>query len=123
MRVVKEQKNRAIFLLIALLAVSHIATTVNRNLQTERNDVSISIAPRSEHSEVLKIALAGDTHTRESTESLKSLHELIEEMLAADPIFVGDYTESPSAVKDMTKHREQIIDVLKKVTSKPPRLS
>ena len=122
MRLIKEQKNRAIVFLIALLAVSHIAMTIYRNLQTERNDVSISITSPGEHSEVFKIALAGDIHTRESADSLLSLRDLIEEMLAADPdilLFIGDYTESPPAVKDMNKHREQIIDTLKKATSKP----
>ena len=95
---------------------------VIKNLRTERNDVSVYVTPRSEHSEVLKIALAGDIHARDDPNSLESLRYLIEEMLAADPdilLFVGDYTESPHRVKDMTTHRAQIIDKFREIKSKP----
>ena len=96
-----------------MLITVYVLITVRTNLQTVRNDVTITVNSATPESLYLDVAVVGDIHVADNSHSLLLLSELIEEVISADPdlvLFVGDYTESPSAVEEMTRHRQTIID-------------
>ena len=92
------------------------------DLKTERNDIVISTGPPDGRSLNLNLAVVGDLHVEENLNSLVSLSDLLKEVTDADPdlvLFVGDYTESPSRVSNMSLHRQRIINAFKKMESIP----
>ena len=96
-----------------MMITIYVLITVRTNLQTVRNDVTITVNSATPESLYLDVAVVGDIHVADNSHSLLLLSELIEEVVSADPdlvLFVGDYTESPSAVEEMTRHRQTIID-------------
>ena len=93
-----------------------------QNLQTERNDVSISINDRDVKPVSLSIAVIGDTHLTERREALAAFRALLLEIKASKPdliIFVGDYITRPNRVDNISKHREAVINSLKLVDPIP----
>ena len=93
-----------------------------KNLQTERNDVSISINDRDVKPVSLSIAVIGDTHLTERREALAAFRALLLEIKASKPdliIFVGDYITRPNRVDNISKHREAVINSLKLVDPIP----
>ena len=94
---------------------------ISQNLQTERNDVSISINDPDVTPTSLSIAVIGDTHLREGPEPLTAFRELLLEIKAAEPdlvLLVGDYIFDPSS-EQLTIHRENIVNALKLVDPVP----
>ena len=75
--------------LVAILLLGAIGTyfiyTISQNLQTERNDVSISINDPDVAPTSLSIAVIGDTHLPEGSEPLAAFPELLLEVKAAKP--------------------------------------
>ena len=91
---------RKFFLLIMLIGAicAYFAIAIFQNLQTERNDVSITISDPDVASTSLSIAVIGDPHLPEGRESLAAFRELLLEVKAAEPdlvLFVGDYIADP----------------------------
>lgn len=107
-----------IFLLIAIF----VLVSLTENLQTIRNDVNITVDFATPMSIDLNVAVIGDIHASENPGSFADLRVLIEEVTASDPdlvVFVGDYTEHPSAVREMMLHRQNIIEALVPAASVP----
>ena len=94
---------------------------ISQNLQTERNDVSISIQDPDVAPTSLSLVVIGDTHLPEGREPLAKFHELLLEVKAAEPdlvLLVGDYIFDPSG-KQLSAHRENIINAMKLVDPIP----
>ena len=108
-------------ILALVVASTYLTLSISQNLQTQRNDVSISIQDSDVTPTSLSIAVIGDTHLPEGREPLAALRELLLEVKAAEPdliVFVGDYIFDPSS-EQLPIHRENIINVLKLVDPVP----
>ena len=112
-------------LLFSLLLLAAIGTyflyAVSQDLQTERNNVSISINDPDVEPTSLSIAVIGDTHLPEGLEPLAAFRELLLEVKAAQPdlvVFVGDYIDDPDG-DELSVHRENIINAFKLVDPVP----
>ena len=95
---------------------------ISQNLQTERNDVSISINDPDVTPTSLSIAVIGDTHLPEGSEPLATLRELLLEVKAAKPdlvVFGGDYIADPASIENIVEHRAAVIDAMKLVDPIP----
>ena len=81
------------------------------NLTPERNDVTIVVKDNSFENKIIKIAVVGDPHLPENKKALLSFAELMEDIKSAQPdlvVFVGDYTDNPSNISNMSQHRSKI---------------
>ena len=117
---------RKLPLLIILIAAAagYLFLTVFKHLQTERNDVSITISDPDVASTSLSIAVIGDPHLPEGREPLATFRELLLEVKAAEPdlvLFVGDYIQDPDG-EELSVHRENIIEAMKLVDPVPRAL-
>lgn len=100
---------------------AYLAYSISHNLQTQRNDVSISIQDPDVTPTSLSIAVIGDTHLPEGPEPLATFRELLLEVKAAKPdlvLLVGDYIFDPSG-DQLSAHREKIINAMKLVDPIP----
>src|SRR6056300_444895 len=94
---------------------------ISQNLQTQRNDVSISINDPDVTPTSLSIAVIGDIHLPEGREPLAAFRELLIEVKHASPdlvVFVGDYVSDPYS-DAFEEHREKIINLIKLVDPIP----
>lgn len=94
---------------------------ISQNLQTQRNDVSISINNPDVAPASLSVAVIGDTHLPEGPEPLAAFRELLLEVKAAKPdlvLLVGDYIFDPSG-DQLSAHRKNIIKAMKLVDPVP----
>ena len=83
--------------LVTVLLLGALGTyfiyAISQNLQTERNDLSISINDPDVAPTSLSIAVIGDTHLPEGREPLAAFHDLLVKVKAAEPyvvLLVGD---------------------------------
>ena len=111
--------------LVTVLLLGTIGTyfiyAISQNLQTERNDVSISINDPDVAPISLSVAVIGDTHLPEEREPLAAFHDLLLKVKAAEPdlvLLVGDYINDPKG-SELTAHRENIINAMKLVDPVP----
>ena len=113
---------RAIVTVLLLGAIGvYFIHVISQNLQTERNDLSISIEDTDVTPTSLSIAVIGDTHLREGPEPLAAFSELLLEVKAAKPdlvLLVGDYISDPSS-EGLPTHRENIINTMKLIDPVP----
>ena len=104
-----------LFTILLLGAIStYFIYSISQNLQTERNDVQISVQDPDVKPASLSIAVIGDTHLPEGPESLAAFRELLLEVKAASPdlvVFVGDYVSDPYG-GGLEDHREKIINLM-----------
>ncbi len=110
-----------IFLLLGAVS-AYFTYTVSQNLQTQRNDVSISIQDTDVTPILLSIAVIGDTHLPEGPKPLEAFRELLLEVKAAKPnlvVFVGDYIADPASIGNLGEHRRVVIDLMKLVDPTP----
>ena len=111
-----------VLLLLAVLAALYLFFSVSQSLQTERNDIDISIFDSQVKPTSFSIAVMGDVHLPEGQDYLVEFQSLLLEVKAAKPglvLFVGDYTDNPRDVEDMPKHRSNIIEALQLVDPIP----
>ena len=110
------------FIILLFGAISaHFIYAICQSLQTERNDVLISINDPDVAPTSLSIAVIGDTHLPEGPEPLAVFRELLLEVKAAEPdvvLFVGDYIAAPDG-EQLSTHREDIIKAMKLVDPVP----
>ena len=95
---------------------SYFLIAIYLNLQTERNDVSISLIDSEVRPTSLTIGVIGDVHLSEGLDPLNKFRALLLEVKAAKPdlvVFVGDYTANPRGIDNMPVHRVNIINALK----------
>ena len=116
-------KSRSFLFIILLLGAigAYFIYAISQNLQTERNDVSISINDPHVTPTSLSIAVIGDTHLPEGSEPLAAFRELLLEVKAAKPdlvLLVGDYIFDPKS-EQLSAHREKIINAMKLVDPIP----
>ncbi len=100
---------------------AYLIYAISQNLQTERNDVSISINDPDVMPTSLSIAVIGDTHLPEGPEPLAAFRELLVEVKASEPdlvLLVGDYIRDPDG-EQLAIHRENIIKAMKLVDPIP----
>jgi len=114
---------RKFFVTIIMLGAigAYFIYAISQNLQTERNDVSISINDPHVAPTSLSIAVIGDTHLPEGREPLAAFRELLLEVKAAKPdllLLVGDYIFDPKS-EQLSAHREEIINAMKLVDPVP----
>ena len=110
-----------LLIILIVAAAGYLLLTVFENLQTERNDVSITISDPDVASTSLSIAVIGDPHLPEGHEPLAAFRELLLEVKAAEPdlvLFVGDYIAEPDG-EQLSAHRENIIEAMKLVDPVP----
>ena len=101
---------------------SYFLIAIYLNLQTQRNDVSISLIDHDVRSTSLTIGVIGDVHLSEGLDQLNKFRALLLDVKAAKPdlvVFVGDYTANPSGIDNMPVHRVNIINALKLVNPIP----
>ena len=101
---------------------SYFLIAIYLNLQTQRNDVSISLIDHDVRSTSLTIGVIGDVHLSEGLDQLNKFRALLLDVKAAKPdlvVFVGDYTANPSGIDNMPDHRVNIINALKLVNPIP----
>lgn len=106
---------------IVSAAAFYFIFSVLQNLQTERNDVSISISDPEVELTSLSIAVIGDVHLPEGREPLAAFRELLVEVKAAEPdllLLVGDYIRDPDGAR-LSDHRKNIIEAIKLVDPIP----
>jgi predicted MPP superfamily phosphohydrolase len=111
-----------VLLLLVVLATLYLFFSVSQSLQTERNDVDISVFDSRVKPTSFSIAVIGDVHLPEGQDYLAAFRSILLEVKAAKPdlvVFVGDYTANPRDVEDMPKHRSNIIEALKLVDPIP----
>jgi len=109
-------------MLITCVVGAYFAYSISQNLQTQRNDVSISINDPDVAPTSLSIAVIGDTHLPEGREPLTAFRELLLEVRAAKPdlvVFVGDYIADPASIGNLGEHRAAVIDLMKLVDPIP----
>ena len=110
-------------IIILLCAIgAYFIYAISQNLQTERNDVSISINDPDVTPTSLSVAVIGDTHLPEGPEPLAAFRELLLEVKAAKPdlvVFVGDYIADPASIGNLGEHRAAVIDLMKLVDPIP----
>jgi len=109
-------------MLITCVVGAYAAYSTSQNLQTQRNDVSISINDPDVAPTSLSIAVIGDTHLPEGREPLAAFRELLLEVKAAKPdlvVFVGDYIADPASIGNLDEHRAAVIDAMKLVDPVP----
>lgn len=114
---------RKFFLTVLILGAigAYFIYAISQNLQTERNDVSISIKDPDLASTSFSIAVIGDTHLPEGPEPLAAFRALLFEVKASKPdivLFVGDYISDPNS-EQLSLHRENIINAMKMVDPVP----
>lgn len=100
---------------------AYFTYAISQNLQTQRNDVSISINDPDVPLTSLSIAVIGDTHLHEGPEPLAAFRELLLEVKAAKPdlvLLVGDYIFDPKS-EQLSAQREKIINAMKLVDPVP----
>ena len=110
----------AIIILLGAIG-AYFIYAISQNLQTERNDVSISIKDPNVTPTSLSIAVIGDPHVPEGPEPLAAFRELLLEVKAAKPdlvLLVGDYIFDPKS-EQLSVHREEIINAMKLVDPIP----
>jgi len=108
--------------LISFVVGIYFVYSISQNLQTQRNDVSISINDPNVTPTSLSIAVIGDTHLPEGREPLAAFRELLLEVKAAKPdlvVFVGDYIADPASIGNLGEHRAAVIDLMKLVDPVP----
>jgi predicted MPP superfamily phosphohydrolase len=108
--------------LISFVVGIYFVYSISQNLQTQRNDVSISINDPNVTPTSLSIAVIGDTHLPEDREPLAAFRELLLEVKAAKPdlvVFVGDYIADPASIGNLGEHRAAVIDLMKLVDPVP----
>jgi predicted MPP superfamily phosphohydrolase len=115
---------RKFFVAILLLGGigAYFIYAISQNLQTQRNDVLISIQDPDVTPTSLSIAVIGDTHLPEGREPLTTFRELLLEVKAAEPdlvVFVGDYIADPASIGNLDEHRAAVIDAMKLVDPVP----
>jgi uncharacterized protein len=122
LRVGKAKMRKFVATIIVLGAFgAYLAYSISHNLQTQRNDVSISIQDPDVTPTSLSIAVIGDTHLPEGLEPLAAFRELLLEVKAAQPdlvLLVGDYIFDPKS-KQLSAHREKIINAMRLVDPVP----
>lgn len=122
LRVGKAKMRKFVATIIVLGAFgAYLGYSISHNLQTQRNDVLISIQDPDVTPTSLSIAVIGDTHLPEGPEPLATFRELLLEVKAAKPdlvVFVGDYISDPSS-NNLDDHRRKIIDSMKLVDPMP----
>ena len=100
-------------IIILLCAIgAYFMYVISQNLQTQRNDVSISIKDPNVAPTSLSVAVIGDTHLPEGREPLAAFRELLLEVKAAKPdlvVFVGDYIADPASIGSLDEHRTVVI--------------
>jgi uncharacterized protein len=110
-------------LILGLISV-YLLMTINLNLRTERNDISITIRDSTITPTLIRVAVVGDTHVKEDLDALTRFRQLVLEVKDADPdliLFTGDYIESPRRISDIRIHRERIVKTIEQ-TNPIPRL-
>ena len=84
-----------VLLFLAVLSITYLLFAVSLSLQTERNDVDISVFDSQVKPTSFSIAVIGDVHLLEGQDYLAEFRSLLLEVKAAKPdlvVFVGDYT-------------------------------
>ena len=113
---------KLVFFLIVLAGLAvHLFYEISQSLETNRNDVSISMNDPDVEPASLSIAVVGDIHLLEGREPLNNFRELLLEVKAAKPaliVFVGDYIFNPNS-EQLSVHRENIINAMKLVDPVP----
>ena len=105
-----------VFFLLFLGLSSYLVLAVHKNLQPERNDVSISIKDPNVAPTLLVVAVIGDTHLSEGRKSLVAFRELLLKVGATKPdivLFVGDYIADPKSIENIEGHRKAVINSMK----------
>ena len=110
-----------LFLIVLVGLAVHLFYEISQSLETNRNDVSISMNEPDVEPASLSIAVVGDIHLPEGREPLNKLRKLLLEVKAAKPdliVFVGDYIFYPNS-EQLSVHRENIINAMKLVDPVP----
>ena len=110
-----------LFLIVLVGLAVHLFYEISQSLETNRNDVSISMNEPDVEPASLSIAVVGDIHLPEGREPLNKLRKLLLEVKAAKPdliVFVGDYIFNPNS-EQLSVHRENIINAMKLVDPVP----
>ena len=113
---------KTILLISCGVICSYFLVSVYLSLQTKRNDVSILVAGPKIKSAMLTVAVIGDLHLSENSDSLSEFRSLIAQVKQANPdliVFVGDYIKNPRDIVDITTHRQKVIDVIKLIDPIP----
>ena len=111
-----------VLLFLAVLSITYLLFAVSLSLQTERNDVDISVFDSQVKPTSFSIAVIGDVHLLEGQDYLAEFRSLLLEVKAAKPdlvVFVGDYTANPRDIQNMPYHRKNIIEALKLIDPIP----
>ena len=111
-----------VFWFLTVILVTYFFIAVSQSLQTERNNVDISVFYSQVIPTSFSIAVIGDVHLPEGQDYLAAFRSLLLEVKAAKPdlvVFVGDYTTNPRDVENMPTHRSNIIEALKLVDPIP----
>ena len=70
----------------------------------------------------INIAVIGDTHTKDNQKSYDQLNSVLNEVKNSKPdlvLFVGDYTDHPRKVSNMSSHQKKIINILTQELNTP----
>jgi predicted MPP superfamily phosphohydrolase len=115
MRFVKTGNFKILITVTLLITVVHIGVSIKQNLETTKNEFALN-TEEPLLGKSYQIAVVGDLHITEDNNSLLELRDLIQTIKKSDPdliLFLGDYIENPNLIKDLTSHRQNVINVLK----------
>ena len=110
-----------IFLLVLGMIGFCLMLVISKNLQTERNDVTIKTANQKGPATILNIAVVGDVHLSEGSESMNRFRDLLFDIRGSSPdlvVFVGDYIGDPAG-DQLDVHRRNIIKAMKVIDPIP----
>jgi len=108
-------------ILLFVATCTYFVYSISQNLQTERNDVSISVNDPDVLSTSLSVAVIGDIHLPEGPEPLAEFRRLLMKVKEAEPdlvLLVGDYIFDPTGGQ-LKAHREKVINTMKLVDPIP----
>ncbi len=109
--------------IIAVVLISILSfyffLVINNNLKTELNEVTIEVFSEGKDKinipTSLRIAVIGDTHTKDNLKNYEKLNKILLEVKEQKPdflFFLGDYTAYPTSVSNMKSHRNKLIKLM-----------
>ena len=115
-----------LFIFLLMVTTSIVFFKINKNITPEINALSFEFAHDQKQSLLksfdLKIAVIGDTHTKEKQKSYELLNTILKEVKKNKPdlvLFVGDYTDHPRKVVNMETHQKKIVKILSQDLNTP----
>ena len=113
------------YALMMTLIIGFISLKIRADLEVIRTDIFLTSHDSSflnGKEQTVKLAIVSDLHIHNSEKSYSDLSTLVQEVLASTPDFIlllGDYTQLPSSIDDLSQHRMRVSKILGELDKVP----